>query len=119
MHIANAFNHARWCNTGRTRMQRKGLLCWVFLAVSAVPASPADRLVRDLSADPALGKALYENHCRDCHESGVHIRERRRAMDIADIDAWVQRWAEFRQLGWTAEEVQAVRDYLNREFYRY
>ena len=65
------------------------------------------------------GKLLYENHCISCHESTVHIREAHKAKAYADIQYWVGRWAEDLDLKWSADEIDAVVQYLNDTFYHY
>jgi mono/diheme cytochrome c family protein len=66
---------------------------------------------------PGQGEMLYQNHCTACHESTVHVRERTRVGSLADIEAYVQRWSSYLELGWSAAERDAVRDYLNQSFY--
>ena len=34
------------------------------------------------SANPERGRLLYENHCRSCHESNVHIRQTQAAKSL-------------------------------------
>ncbi len=91
----------------------------------AEAAPPADD-TRKQAVPPALrpnmrvnrGELLYENHCQGCHQSTVHIRSQRRADSLESLQAWVQRWAEERALGWDEEAIQAVVDYLNQRYYR-
>ncbi|OGI44905.1 MAG: hypothetical protein A2150_03235 [Candidatus Muproteobacteria bacterium RBG_16_64_11] len=64
------------------------------------------------------GELLYENHCQGCHQSIVHIRSQRRADSLESLQAWVRRWAEYRELGWDEEAIRAVVDYLNQRYYR-
>ena len=35
------------------------------------------------SANPERGRLLYENHCRSCHESNVHIRQTQAAKSLS------------------------------------
>lgn len=65
------------------------------------------------------GQLLYENHCTACHESSLHIRDRRKARDIAGINQWVTRWVSYQKLNWSIEEIQLVANYLNQQFYHY
>ncbi|MBI5611442.1 MAG: hypothetical protein HY942_00015 [Gammaproteobacteria bacterium] len=64
------------------------------------------------------GELLYENHCQGCHQSTVHVRSQRRADSLESLQAWVRRWAEYRELGWDDEAIRAVVDYLNQQYYR-
>jgi cytochrome c5 len=65
------------------------------------------------------GQLLYENHCKTCHESMVHIREQRRAKSVQDIQYWVGRWSNELDVEWSADEIEAVANYLNDRFYHY
>ena len=64
------------------------------------------------------GQLLYENHCQGCHQSSLHIRNNRRAKTVAELRGWVLRWSGELRLGWAAEEIEDVVQYLNRRFYK-
>lgn len=64
------------------------------------------------------GQLLYENHCRGCHESVVHVRERRRASTLAALEGWVRRWVAAQSLGWDDEEIAEVTAFLNARYYK-
>lgn len=68
---------------------------------------------------PLRGMQLYENHCSGCHESRVHIREKRKAKSLAQVEAWVRHWAAVLELGWDEEDIRAVAWHLNARYYRY
>lgn len=63
------------------------------------------------------GQALYENHCKECHESLAHTRQGSRISSIHDIRNWVASWSVHSKLDWSSEEVRDVADYLNQRFY--
>ena len=65
------------------------------------------------------GELLYMNHCRTCHESMVHIRGKRRAKSLPDLQYWVGRWSVEIDLKWSAEEIEDVTNYLNDLYYQY
>ncbi len=69
-------------------------------------------------ADFDRGEALYENHCRECHESWAHTREGRHVTSIDALRSRVAAWSIHTGLGWGSEEVEAITDYLNRRFYQ-
>ena len=71
------------------------------------------------SADPDRGKLLYENHCLECHESQVHIRERRGSSSIADVVFQIDRWQQELRLNWKVAEMNDVLKYLDEKFYRF
>ena len=75
---------------------------------------------RPVVAQPASaerGRLLYENHCTVCHESVVHVREDRKVKTRQDLLAFISRWQNHLGLGWSAEEMNDVREYLNEKYY--
>lgn len=67
------------------------------------------------AAGPLRGMALYQNHCTVCHASRVHVREKRQGKSLAQVQAWIRRWAGELRLGWTDEEARDVLHYLNSQ----
>lgn len=65
------------------------------------------------------GQLLYENHCAECHESSVHIREKRKADSIDKIRYWVTRWSKELKLSWSKEEIEEVTQHVNSSYYHY
>ena len=65
------------------------------------------------------GKLLYDNHCRICHDSNVHIRNHRKAASIVDIAFWVTRWQAHLKLKWSDEDINDVVDHLDTEYYHF
>jgi mono/diheme cytochrome c family protein len=70
-------------------------------------------------ANTDRGRLLYENHCRACHESSVHIREVQAASSLPAVRAQVARWQEVLKLQWSAEDLGDVAEYLNATWYHY
>jgi cytochrome c5 len=68
---------------------------------------------------PGRGELLYENHCTGCHESKLHVRERRRAKSVVEIEGWVRRWSGASNLGWSGDDIQAVTRFLARRYYKF
>ena len=64
------------------------------------------------------GQALYENHCRVCHESWVHKQDGSRINTISSLRQRVAAWSVHSGLGWGDDEIDDVTDYLNRHFYQ-
>lgn len=64
------------------------------------------------------GQALYENHCRSCHESWAHTRDTRKVASMNDLRRRVAAWSAHAGLGWSDEEIGDVADYLARTFYK-
>ena len=71
------------------------------------------------AADPERGRLLYENHCRVCHTSVVHVREDRKARSREEIRTWIQRWRKELGLQWGYGEIDDVVEYLNERYYRF
>ena len=70
------------------------------------------------AAEFERGQALYENHCRFCHESWAHTRGGGRITSISSLRQRVAAWSTHSGLGWGDEEIDDVTDYLNRHFYK-
>lgn len=92
------------------------------LRAAAVPAAGLALLLLGpaagaQAADPGRGRALYDNHCQQCHESRVHLREKRKVGTRAELRRRVAGWAEHAALGWRREDVDDVTCYLERAFY--
>ena len=83
----------------------------VLLAAGSMSALAADDFDR--------ARALYENHCRSCHESWAHTRDGRMVDSIDELRVRVASWSLHTGLGWTDEEINAVTRYLDRRFYRF
>jgi mono/diheme cytochrome c family protein len=65
------------------------------------------------------GQALYENHCRECHESWAHSREGRHVNSMDALRQRVTSWSVHAGLGWSSEDIDDVSDYLGRTFYNF
>lgn len=70
------------------------------------------------AGDAERGKLLYENHCKVCHTSVVHVREDRKATSREEIRTWVQRWNKELGLQWGSVDVDDVIEYLNERYYK-
>lgn len=74
---------------------------------------------RAQAADVERGQMLYENHCRGCHDSVVHIREAHKATSVDEVRHQVARFAQFLELGWEERDITDVARYLDRRYYRF
>ena len=94
---------------GQKALSRVALVCCVLFALPAMSlAETFDR-----------GQALYENHCKSCHESWAHAREGREASSVDALRKRVAAWSLHSGLDWSDEDVEDVVAYLNRQFYRF
>jgi mono/diheme cytochrome c family protein len=64
------------------------------------------------------GRALYENHCRQCHDSWAHKPGVRVVATYEGLRERVASWSLHSGLGWSANEITDVTEYLNRRFYQ-
>jgi hypothetical protein len=64
------------------------------------------------------GQALYENHCRLCHEGWAHARDGSNITSLQSLRQRVAAWSVHSGLEWGDDEIGDVTDYLNRHFYR-
>jgi mono/diheme cytochrome c family protein len=87
------------------------LACCSLLLFLSVPA---------LAQDAQRGRLLYETYCGQCHYERVHQRERSRSLvhSMADLRGQVERWAPHTGVPFTAEDIEAVVEYLNRSHYQ-
>jgi len=70
-------------------------------------------------ADPQAGRALHDQHCLKCHDTGVYTRPDRRVKDLAGLRKQVQRCELSLGLTWFDRDIDNVVDYLNSNFYRF
>ena len=89
-------------NESRPTNQRGGIGAAAALALLLGCMTP----IVSADAPTSRGEALYLNHCTACHESGVHIRAKRKAESRDDIRQWIVRWVKEQNLDWTNEEVK-------------
>ena len=87
------------------------------ISLEQVP-SQSDQPASQL-APSSRGELLYLNHCLECHESNVHIRNTQKAETINAIRGEVTRWAKQIELKWTLRDIEDVVDYLNNRYYHY
>ena len=65
------------------------------------------------------GAMLYENHCTACHESTLHVRERRTVRTQPQLREQVARWATHEKLGWHSEDIAEVASWLDAHYYHF
>ncbi len=95
----------------------RGAKCALVAAVVGISGALA---VPAVAAEEGFdrGEALYENHCRSCHESWVHTREGHRVQNIADIRSRVTAWSVHSGLNWSPEEIDDVSRFLAERYYK-
>ncbi|MDX2426191.1 MAG: hypothetical protein QNK15_08060 [Cycloclasticus sp.] len=88
--------------------------------VTPQTTTPSKQVPKNIPNLPtgSRGQLLYENHCTDCHESRVYIREKRKSRSVTDIAKWVLRWSQHLNLDWNRSEINDVTEYLNQHFYQ-
>lgn len=68
---------------------------------------------------PASGKDLYEKNCIACHGAEIYTRTDRKVTSRDKLTARVRTCENNLNLQWFDEEVEAVAEYLNKEFYHF
>lgn len=63
--------------------------------------------------------AQLKTHCTACHGTEVYTRSNRRVKDRAQLSKQVQRCQLSQGLQWFDEDVEAVADYLNSQYYKF
>ena len=71
-----------------------------------------------LAADVQRGRLLYETHCIACHDTRVHKRDEKIALNYDNIRMQVLRWQTNTFLRWDVGDIDAVATYLARTFYK-
>ncbi len=96
---------------GSRKIKALGVAVGVYALLSISPAVAAEDFDR--------GQALYENHCRECHESWAHSRDGRHVTTLDGLRQRVAAWSIHSSLDWNRQEIDDVADYLNRHFYQF
>ena len=65
------------------------------------------------------GKSLHDANCTKCHDSGVYTREDRFVGDRDALTAQVKRCELNLGLQWFDEDVEAVVDHLDQNYYKF
>ena len=86
------------------------------LALVALPA-----LAQSPAAAPAAsrGALLYDTHCVACHNSKMHWRDNKAAVNWPSLKGLVRRWQAEEKLDWNDADVDEVARYLNTRFYHF
>ncbi len=70
-------------------------------------------------ADVEHGKKLHDANCVKCHDSSVYTREDRFVTSRDSLKTQVQRCNVNLGTQWFDEDVNAVTDYLNTNYYKF
>lgn len=89
-------------------MTTRTLLIPSLLLVLGVPAALA-------SPD---AKQLYQDNCLKCHGPEVYTRDDRMVTSLPGLQRQVQRCELALGLKWFDDEIKAVADYLNENYYK-
>ena len=68
---------------------------------------------------PTRGQLLYTTHCIACHNSEMHWRDQRQAMDWESLTQQVRRWQATEALQWGDDDIVEVARHLNDTIYRF
>lgn len=72
-----------------------------------------------LAADASRGRALYENHCQQCHTPKIHSRAKPLPLTKNELRVIVDDWRRQSNLAWTPNENEDVVEYLNQSRYHF
>ena len=72
-----------------------------------------------ITPSQSRGQLLYEHHCLKCHESNIHIRNKRKARTLEDVQAWIIKWQTHEKLDWGKAEIDAVSEFLLDQYYKF
>lgn len=89
--------------------------CLTTLLLPALLALTAQSQAQEINK----AQLLYETYCQQCHDSQIHMREKKRAQDLEDIRHFVKRWQNSLELKWTERDIDQVADYINQRYYHY
>lgn len=89
---------------------------FLFPAVALLLA-PAAAIAAPAGADPVDAEALYEQDCTRCHGPEVYTREDRRVDSFEALHQQVRMCEQNLDLTWFDDQVDAVTELLNREYY--
>lgn len=65
------------------------------------------------------GKAIYNKSCTGCHGTEVFTRADRRVNNLGKLKNRVKQCSYAVEAKWFDEEINAVTDYLNKNFYKF
>lgn len=85
--------------------------------MSTSPSTTPKNILKSTAS--SRGQLLYENHCTTCHDSGINIREHRKARSLKDIHDWTYRWSQHLKLEWSGTDINDVVEFLNQRFYHF
>ena len=71
------------------------------------------------AADGEQGKKLYDDNCQGCHDTRIHTRPNRIIHTYGDLANRVKFCDAQVKAGFGDEQLKAVTDYLNTEFYKF
>jgi len=75
--------------------------------------------VKTHASNPEQGNQLHQQNCTQCHTSEVYTRTQRLVNNLQELKLRVQQCEIAAELAWFEEEVDAVINYLNTNFYRF
>ena len=91
------------------------ILAWGLTAAAAAEPTPGPVA----SPAPNNAHALMTQHCVQCHGTEVYTRNDRKVNSLDGLGRQVRRCEIALELRWFDEDIQAVTDHLNDQFYRF
>lgn len=73
----------------------------------------------NVQADPESGAELHEESCVRCHSSAVYTRSNAKIKSLPGLAKQVRFCKNNLGISWFDEDVDAVVDYLNTQYYKF
>jgi hypothetical protein len=70
-------------------------------------------------ADADKGKKLHDENCMKCHDDSVYTRPNRFVTNEAALRKQVQRCQINLGIQWFDDDIEAVTNYLNKNYYKF
>lgn len=71
------------------------------------------------ASDGSMGQKLHTENCMKCHDTSVYTRENRIVHSYRELKERIRQCELSNDLAWFDEEVEAVANYLNENFYHF
>jgi cytochrome c5 len=84
-----------------------------FIFITLIATAPVTAL------SSTNGKAIYNKSCTGCHGTDVFTRPDRRVKNMSKLKNRVKQCSYAVEAKWFDEEINAVADYLNKDFYKF
>jgi len=71
------------------------------------------------ATDTEHGKNLVKAHCTSCHDAGMYTRKDHKVTTLNGLQNQVRRCETNLELKWFDDDIDAVINYLNTQYYKF